>query len=44
MQMSKEKVRAAMKIKMSGNAIDPGDVSVVVWRWREGSGLLDHSV
>lgn len=37
--MRKEKVRAAMKIKTSGNAIDPGDASVVVWRWREGSGL-----
>lgn len=42
--MRKQKVRAAMKIKTSGNAIDPGDASVVVWRWREGSGLLDHSV
>lgn len=42
--MSKEDVRAAMQIKTCGNAIDPVDVSVVVWRWREGSGLWDHSV
>lgn len=42
--MSKEAVRAAMKVKTSGNAIDPDDISVVVWRWREGSGFLDRSV
>lgn len=44
MQISKEEVRAAMKVKKSVNAIDPDDISVVVWSWREGSGLLDHSV